>query len=324
MSLSLWVVKGAAALVPAALLLLYFHERTGARTPARVIAAALVLGFAAAFAALGLQQLLSVSRQVSFAWIYDLPLVETLGGSGHHMVRAFVYGGAVEEGVKFLGVCGLLALFRERVSPAVAVMIAVGVAAAFAGLENVLYVVTRGDWAWIAFFRAFLSIPAHIFLGAILAFFLVLARRGGAWRCAIILAFLVPALLHGMGNYLIALGSSEVAMPRPWKNAATLIYAAQLAAEAVTAVMVARCAARLDVAIGPGTTAAARLWGGQLGMRRFFWSVCSLALALLGPVHVVFITARQGNAELILGTPLVISVLSLLFAVLFWLHGRPP
>lgn len=320
------VFRIAAALAPAAVLLLYFHERTGARSRAGMLAWALGAGVASAAAALGLQRLLSTSPQGPFSWVYELLPADSLGQSGHHLVRAFVHGGMVEEGVKWLFLCGLLWIFRSVLSSRIVVMLAVAVAVTFAAVENVLYVLNRADWGQIVFFRAFLSVPAHMSFGAVMAFFLVLSRRGGVWRWALVPALLVPAVLHGMGNALIALSSSGFETPKSWGNAAALGYAALLASEATLAVLVARCASHMEDSGGPMGAASARLWWGQMGMRRFFWSVSALALGLLGAVHVLVVAAgdRSETAGLPFGTPLAVTVMSLLFAALFWVHGRPP
>lgn len=319
-------IRVAAALAPAAILLLYFHERTGARTRAVMSILALGAGSAAAAAALGLQRVLSTLPHVSFSWLNDLPLAEALGLSGPYVVRAFVYGGLVEEGVKWLALGGLLWVYRRVLSPGIIVMLSVAVAVAFAAVENVAYVLNRGDWGRIAFFRAFLSVPAHVSFGAVMALFVVLSRRGGAWRWALVLALLVPAALHGGGNALIALSSSKAELLGTWKSAAALGYAALLATEAALAVLVARCASHMEESPGPKGAASARLWWGQMGMRRFFWSVSALALGLLGAVHVLIVASGSQNetAGLPLGAPLAITVMSLMFAVLFWVHGRPP
>ncbi len=326
MSVSLWALKLAAALVPAALGLLYFHERTGARAGARVVVAALVLGAGASEAALGLQRLISSSRHISFAWFYDLPLAETIGQSGYHLARAIVYGGGVEEGVKLLAVGAVLWLFRTRLSPGVIVMISIAVAGGFAGVENALYVLNREHWIWTAFLRALLPVPGHMFFGAIMAYFLVLAARGGPWRAAVLFAFLVPGFLHGTGNYLIAVGSNEVDAPDHLEIRVRQIYVALLLVEAVLAVLVARCAGRMELGPGSSGVAAAALWRGRLGLRRFFWIVCGLALVVIGVLHVIIARGHPESRifEFNVGWPLALGIMALFFGVAFWVHGRIP
>lgn len=326
MNLSHLALQGAAALAPVALLALYFHERTGSRTPPRAIAAGSALGVGAALAALGLQRFLTTSRHVSFSWIYDLPLLETLGGSGHDLARAFVYGGAVEEGLKLIGVGLVLWLFRRRLSPGAFVMVCVAVAGAFAAMENGLYIGNPRYEGVRVLVRAMIPASNHVFLGVIMAYFLVLAGRGGAWRLAILFAFAVPAALHGSGNYLLSLGSSSAAIPELWKIVSGLVHAALMVAEAVLAILVAGCAARMDAGDGSHSFRAAGFWRGHHRIRRLFWSMFALALGLLGAVHLIFTGMQAGGRGLNINSGLIFAIagLSLLFAVTFWIHGRAP
>lgn len=323
MTVWVWAAKLAAAVGPALVFLLYFHEQTGARASGRVLAAALAGGTGTAFAALGLERLVSAQPPAFFSWLHDFPLAVELGNSGKALAQAYVIGGVLEEGTKLLCVGVLLLLFRTSLPLCRAVILSIVVACGFAATENALFILSRSDWTWIAVLRALLPVPGHMFLGAIMAFFLVLVGRGGLWRGAALLAFLVPAFLHGTGDYLIAVGSPEIDAPDHLKLLVRQVYAVLMSAEVLFAVLVARYAGRMEQASGPSGMAAARLWGRHSGWRRFFWSSCAVVLALFA----LFILSadltdpKSRVAEFNIGGTLVLGLMAFLFALLFWVHG---
>lgn len=66
----------------------------------------------------------------------------------------------------------------------------------FAGFENLLYVLTGG--LGLAFGRAVFAVPAHFFFAIFMGYFFSLARfRYEKRRRYLLLAYLVPVLLHG-------------------------------------------------------------------------------------------------------------------------------
>lgn len=67
----------------------------------------------------------------------------------------------------------------------------------FATLENVLYVSDGG--LHVAILRAFLAVPGHAFLGAIMGYYVSRAKfTGGDRRPLLVRALAIPILLHGL------------------------------------------------------------------------------------------------------------------------------
>ena len=77
----------------------------------------------------------------------------------------------------------------------------------FAGLENVLYVFSQGDFSSAVVtgsMRALLSVPGHFLFGVAMGYYFALAKFEPTNRSRnIMLAFLVPMLLHGTFDALL-------------------------------------------------------------------------------------------------------------------------
>lgn len=72
----------------------------------------------------------------------------------------------------------------------------------FAGFENVLYIMQGG--LGLAFGRAIFAVPAHFFFAIFMGYFFSLARFRYAERTKyLLLAYLVPVVLHGTYDFLL-------------------------------------------------------------------------------------------------------------------------
>ncbi len=83
------------------------------------------------------------------------------------------------------------------------IVYAVFVSLGFAMVENIMYVVEGG--LGVAVIRAVLSVPGHGFFGVFMGYHIALARfHSGSQRTRqLLLAFLVPVILHGIFDYLL-------------------------------------------------------------------------------------------------------------------------
>jgi len=311
-----------AAFTPVFLWLKYLQERVGPITPAAPMALAFLAGTLISLPALLIQSFLDHSPNVSFAWLQGLTLVELVtfdGLYGYVFVRAFVFGGLVEEGLKLLTILGVLLCFRAKVRPAALIVIAVAVGGAFAAVENILVTAGTLNWGRIAMLRALVSVPNHVFLGVIMGFFLVLSWKG-RWRYAMACcAFAVPALLHGSSNYLLYLGEPELHAPGALEATARQLYGVLFLALGVGAILVLSWAARWD-----GVAAEQFARPRSFARRRAFWAPISLILGVFGLLNLLVIIAGPGASLFAfnVGSTFLIGALSLLYAVVIWGHAH--
>ncbi len=118
----------------------------------------------------------------------------------------FAVAGAIEEAFKFLMVFILIwrnPNFNEKFD---GIVYAVSVSLGFAAVENLFYVFS-GNSMQVGLVRAFTAVPGHTIFGIVMGFYLGLARFSpngrGKW---LLMAFLVPWLLHGIYDFLIMSG----------------------------------------------------------------------------------------------------------------------
>ncbi len=187
---------------PAAAIAIYLYCRDARGEPLKGLAGAFLSGSAAALCAWALES------------GFDVLILPAVKDSARLILRSFASAGLVEEGSKY-------AAFRLRVfdSPrfdepfdgfVYGVMIALG----FAAVESAGYAAKAfaisggGGLATAAMIRALFTTPSHACFGIISGFFFSLAkfRPGKGGRPPyLLLALLVPALLHGSFDLLIFL-----------------------------------------------------------------------------------------------------------------------
>jgi RsiW-degrading membrane proteinase PrsW (M82 family) len=182
-----------AAVLPALLALAFFHAKDRFPEPPRVVWATFALGV------LSVIPVLMVALPIAM-------LVENLpSGVLYATASAFLVAAMPEEYFKYRVVKAYSANHSEFDEPMDGLVYGVAASLGFAALENVLYVLDGGLSVAIA--RALTSIPCHAGLGAIMGYYVGLAkfapeheRRSLLWR-----AYWVPVLLHGLYDFPLML-----------------------------------------------------------------------------------------------------------------------
>lgn len=177
------------AVVPALLLLWFFHSRDAYPEPPRVVWATFFLG------------VLSIPAVLLVA----LPAKHLLHGITnpyqYGLADAFVCAAIPEEFFKFVVLTGYAARHSEFNEPMDGVVYGVAASLGFATLENILYVGSGG--LGVGLMRAFSAVPGHAFTGVVMGYYVGRARfarpelRGALYG----LALLGPMLLHGMYDF---------------------------------------------------------------------------------------------------------------------------
>jgi RsiW-degrading membrane proteinase PrsW (M82 family) len=111
--------------------------------------------------------------------------------------------GVSEEGSKFLATWLLAARRREFDEPMDGIVYGAAAALGFAALENVKYFAHGRLGASLIVARTFLSIPAHLFFGAIWGY--ALGQKLVSRRTSVVLFFLFAALMHGAFDTLLSI-----------------------------------------------------------------------------------------------------------------------
>ncbi len=124
------------------------------------------------------------------------------------IVMAFGFAAFVEEGFKYLAFKRLIwnsKYFDEHYD---GILYATLIALGFACLENIGYVLNGGVAAGWA--RAFTAVPGHGFDGIAMGYFFSIARFKTRFPTRyLLLAFLVPFLLHGVYDFLVIEASRD-------------------------------------------------------------------------------------------------------------------
>lgn len=159
-------------------LLVFFYYQDRNREPLKVLIEAFILGFAISLQIEWLQSHFQFTTSV--------------------LIHAFILAGLIEEAVK-LGILRVTLFrnphFEKRVD---GITYAVFVSIGFAVAENLFLALTIEE----AIVRSFTAIPAHALFGVSMGFYLAKYKfdRKLKWLG---LALVVPALLHGVYNFLI-------------------------------------------------------------------------------------------------------------------------
>lgn len=125
------------------------------------------------------------------------------------ILENFVVIALVEEGVKFAAFAWPTYRHPAFNEPYDGMMYAITAALGFAAVENVLYVAHGG--APVAFARMLLSVPAHALFGAFMGYYVGRAKFSTwAKRRYLIMALVMPTLLHGTYNWLLGTERAEL------------------------------------------------------------------------------------------------------------------
>ena len=170
-------------LVTTFILLFYFYYEDHNREPLNCLVEAFAIGAA-------------ISLQVSFLQtVIPLP--------AHILFAAFIGAGLIEEGMKLVAL--RLTLFRHPsfTAPVDGITYAVFLSLGFATVENVIHATT----AEIGLVRAFTAVPAHALFAVSMGYYLGRYKFDRNDKVLLFLALYVPAVLHGLYNYLILSGT---------------------------------------------------------------------------------------------------------------------
>lgn len=183
------------AVLPSALILLYFIRRDEFPEPRRAIAITFAWGVGSIVPAVILAILLLAAINAAFGDGVSDPW---LRGAG----IAFFGAAIPEELFKF----AVLYFYVRRLSdfdePLDGIVYGVTASLGFATLENLLYVAEGG--VEIAIVRAFTAVPGHALLGVIMGFYFGLAHFEAHRRRGLLLAaYLSPVVFHGLYNTVL-------------------------------------------------------------------------------------------------------------------------
>ena len=178
------------ALAPVAILLAYIWLRDKyEKEPWQLLLKALVLG------AVSVIPILFVER-------FLLGFIDLFSGYLRVFWNAFVVAAFTEELFKFLFLYLLIWRSREFNEKFDGIVYAVFISLGFAGVENVMYVLSYGHGVGIT--RALTAVPAHFLFGVSMGYFFGMARFFANRRPAMIrMALLVPMLLHGIYDFIL-------------------------------------------------------------------------------------------------------------------------
>ncbi len=176
-------------LLPTILLLRFFYARDQKPEPRRVLFVTFVLGALMALPVALLET--AVWRQVEGHF-------STPWGLG--LSVAFLVAAIPEEYFKFLVVYFYCAKHEEFNEPMDGMVYGAVASLGFATFENILFVLQGG--LSVALGRALTAVPAHAFWGALMGYYIGLARfHPTAAGSLYVKALIVPILLHGLYDF---------------------------------------------------------------------------------------------------------------------------
>ena len=185
------------AILPVIVLLIYIYRKDKfQKEPIGLLLAALGMGM------LSVLPIVFVEKFFSSLNPYD--------GVDGALYTAFVVAGCVEEGFKLLFLYWLIWRNRHFDEYFDGIVYAVFVSMGFALVENVMYVFSGGVGTGIM--RALLSVPAHFLFAVVMGYFFALAKFYKNRVLNMLLAFIVPMLLHGIFDALLMVADASETM----------------------------------------------------------------------------------------------------------------
>lgn len=191
-----------AAVLPAVLLVWFFHARDTFPEPPRVLWTTFALGCASIVPAV-------------LAGVIVEPALQSAGAVTVAAGQAFIIAALCEESSKLAVLLGYSFRRSEFDEPMDGIVYGATVSLGFAALENVLYVLD-GGFA-LAVLRGVLSVPGHATYGAVMGYYVGRARFDRENRARLIgLGLLAAVMLHGFYNFpLMLLGDGPAAGEAP-------------------------------------------------------------------------------------------------------------
>ena len=141
------------------------------------------------------------------------PSVMTLGGQAWALPIAILVFtlvvGVAEEGSKFLGAWSLARHRREFDEPIDGIIYGCAAALGFAAVENIKYFAVGRMSGVVIAVRAFVTVPAHLFFGAIWGY--ALGRQLVSRKTSVLAFFALAALAHGAFDALLSTDGVQLA-----------------------------------------------------------------------------------------------------------------
>ncbi len=130
-------------------------------------------------------------------------------GHNYDIYVSYVVSGLVEEGIKFIILFILLTYEKEFDERIDAIIYSVFLSLGFAFVENFIYIIYEEKHLvyQVSILRTFISIPAHISFSITMGYYLSKFRFERK-REYIVLAFLLPVILHGTFNFILTLNKN--------------------------------------------------------------------------------------------------------------------
>lgn len=181
-----------ASLLPVVVLLVYIYRKDQyQKEPLPLLLKALLGGALAGIMDIALLTLLSSFEVTTFA-----------SPMHHALYQAFCQAAMPEEFCKlfFLYLFIWKSKYFDEYYDGLEYAACVGLG--FAGLENFMYVMQGG--LGVAVGRALFAVPAHFFFAIFMGYFFALAKfRRNKKRSYLLLAYLVPVILHGIYDFIL-------------------------------------------------------------------------------------------------------------------------
>ena len=182
------------ALIPAIVLLGYIYWRDR-KSPEPI--SQLVKATALGVASIGVS--LCISRPLQAIGL----IPEDIYSIGDAINVAFLGAAIPEELAKFVLLWLFLRNNRHFDERMDGIVYAVCVSLGFAGVENVMYVMSDADWISLALSRAVTAVPGHFCFAVIMGYFYSLAKYEPAHRTRyIVMTIVAPILAHGIYDVL--------------------------------------------------------------------------------------------------------------------------
>ncbi|MGJ9456837.1 glutamic-type intramembrane protease PrsW [Oceanobacillus sp. CF4.6] len=122
--------------------------------------------------------------------------------SDNSFIESFLHIALIEEFFKWFIFMFLIYQHSEFDNHYDGIVYAVSISLGFASVENILYLLING--IEYAFWRAFFPVSSHALFGIIMGFYFGKAKMNKHNRkLNILLAFLLPFILHGIYNYIL-------------------------------------------------------------------------------------------------------------------------
>lgn len=124
------------------------------------------------------------------------------------LYTSFVTSAGIEETVKYIFLYFLVWRNKNFNEPFDGIVYAAFISLGFAGVENIIYVFSKDAGGLeTAISRAIFSVPGHALFGTIMGYHFALAKFMYKKRVKyLIMAILIPWLLHGVYNTILLLG----------------------------------------------------------------------------------------------------------------------